>query len=537
MDAPIKGDVFLFEGFRLDRRTGRLDRQDRPGVFAKVAIGARALDVLGVLVERAGEITPKNEIIAAVWPKMSVEGGNLTVQIAALRRVLDQGRLEGSCIQTVARRGYRFVLPVTRVEAVPGLVATTLQEGAQPVPRLSIVVLPFANLSGDPGQEYFADGITDDLTTDLSRIDESFVIARSTAFAYKGKSIDVKQVSRELGVRYVLEGSVRRSGGCIRINVQLIDGETGGHLWAERLDTDRRNLAEAEDEITSRLARTLNLQLVEVVGRRIESEKRIDPGARDLAMCGWAWFYRPRSPANLQEAQEHFERALKVDPRSIEAKVGIATVCISRLLGGWSCSLTEDQARAEGLLVEVLARDPNRSMAHHAMGMLRRSQNRLQEAQLALQRALALNPYDAGAIYQLGLVFMYQGQPGAAITQIEKAIRLSPRDHLVSAMYYGLGRCLVFLGRMELAIELFDRVRMTDPRHWDNRVWLAGALGLTGDNERARAELAEAKLLNPEIDTLARWRTYQPWITYPEYEALRGKTLYVGLRAAGMPEK
>ena len=191
-------------------------------------------------------------------------------------------------------------------------------------PRLSIVVLPFANLSNDPEQEYFADGITDDLTTDLSRISGSFVIARNTAFTYKGKSVDVKQIGRELGVRYVLEGSVRRTGDQVRVNVQLIDAETGAHLWADRFDTDRANLAEAQDEITGRLAGTLNLELVKDAGRRIDQERAVDPDARDLVMRGKAVSLRPHSAANRQEALRAFERALEIDPESIDAKIGIA---------------------------------------------------------------------------------------------------------------------------------------------------------------------------------------------------------------------
>jgi TolB-like protein len=166
------------------------------------------------------------------------------------------------------------------------------------------MVLPFANLSSDPGQEYFSDGITDDLTTDLSRISDSFVIAHDTALAYKGKPVDAKQVGRALGVRYVIEGSVRRTGNQVQVNVQLIDGETGAHLWADRFDTDRANLLEAQNEITGRLARTLNLELVEAAGRRIEQEKTVDPDARDLVMRGWALRYRPESAATNQEANE-----------------------------------------------------------------------------------------------------------------------------------------------------------------------------------------------------------------------------------------
>ena len=199
---------------------------------------------------------------------------------------------------------------------------------AKSAPRLSIVVLPFSNLSSDPDQEYFADGITDDLTTDLSRISGSFVIARTTAFTYKGKPIDVKQIGRELGVRYVLEGSVRRTGDQVRVNAQLIDAESGAHLWADQFDTNRANLAEAQSEITGRLAWTLNIELLSDASRRIEHENAVDPDARDLVMRGWAWWYGPQSPKAAQEALRAFERALEIDPRSTDARIGIARILV-----------------------------------------------------------------------------------------------------------------------------------------------------------------------------------------------------------------
>jgi TolB-like protein len=497
-----------------------------------VAVGGRALDVLGVLVERHGEILSKEEIMAAVWPKTAVADGNLTLQISALRRILDRGRSEGSYIQTVARRGYRFAAAVTRVEA-----AAIPQGGTGPLQRLSIVVLPFANLSSDPEQEYFADGIADALTTDLSRIAGSFVIACSTAFTYKGKSLDVRQIGHELGVRYVLEGSVRRSASRVRINVQLIDAETGGHLWAERFETDREILAEAEEEIIGRLARTLNLELVEAVGRRIEQEEATDPDAHDLMMRGWALFYRPRSAATLEDAQRAFERALALGPQAVEARIGLATVLATAIIEGWSNSPPDDQARVEQLLAEIFARGANDSMAHYASAVLRRSQSRLTEARIEAERAVALDHNNSAALYELGLIYMFLGQPEAGIAHIERTIRLTPRDPRMSDMQYGLGRCHLLLSHLDQAIELFDRVRAANPRFWEVHMWLSGALGLKGDLDGARAELAEAKRLKPEIDSLARWPAHQPWIVNSKYKELHEKTLNFGLRRAGFPEQ
>jgi DNA-binding winged helix-turn-helix (wHTH) protein len=188
MDALTKGGVFQFEGFRLDRQARVLFRRDKDGAFVPIAIGGRALEVLDVLVERAGDLVLRDELMAAIWPATAVEDTNLNMQIAALRRVLDEGRANGSCIQTIPGRGYRFV---SRVKPEDG--------GARR--RLSIVVLPFANLSDDREQQYWADGITDDVTTDLSRLADMFVISRNTAFAYRNKPVDTKQIGRELGVR------------------------------------------------------------------------------------------------------------------------------------------------------------------------------------------------------------------------------------------------------------------------------------------------------------------------------------------------
>ena len=363
------------------------------------------------------------------------------------------------------------------------------------------------------------------------------MIASSTALTYKGKLVDARQVGRELGVRYVLEGSVRQSGHRVRMNVQLIDAEAGGHLWAERFDADRRNLAEAADEITGCLAWTLNLELVEAVGRRIDQERALDPDTHDLAMRGWALFYRPLSAATLQDAQWAFEQALDLDPQSVGAKIGLATVLATIMLEGWSISPREEQARVEGLLAEGFAHGANNPMAYHAMAMLRRSQNRLTEARIAAERSVALDRNNSAALYELGVTRMYLGQPEVGIPHIEKAIRLSRRDPRVSAMQYGLGRCHMLLGHLDQAIELFYRVRAASPGYWDVHMWLAAALGLKGDLDTAKAELAEARRLKPEIDSLARWRAHQPWIAVQQYWTLRENTLNVGLRRAGFPEE
>ena len=345
MEALAAGETFLFEGFRLDRRG--LFRRDEREVFVPVAIGSRALDVLRVLIAAEGDLVSKNEIMVAVWPRTVVEDNNLTVQISTLRRILDQGRPDGSRIQTVAGRGYRLAVAVTRHAEDSAVSPTRVAViGTRPPPPLSIVVLPFANFSNDLDQEYFADGITDDLTTDLSRIAGSFVIARRTAFTYEGKAIDTRQIGRELGVRYALEGSVRRSGQRVRANTQLIDTGTGAHLWADRFDHDACDLFALQDEITSRIAFALNLELIAA-----EVTHRTDhPDALDCVLRGRAALSRPLSRNTYAEAIRLFEHALRLDPQSVDAQSWLAHALAGRMHFQMTGSAAADLARAEMLV-------------------------------------------------------------------------------------------------------------------------------------------------------------------------------------------
>jgi TolB-like protein/class 3 adenylate cyclase/Flp pilus assembly protein TadD len=412
-----------------------------------------------------------------------------------------------------------------------GSAATAIASTA--TPRLSIVVLPFTNLSNDPEQEYFVDGITDDLTTDLSQISDSFVIARNTAFGYKGKAVDAKQIAREFGVRYVLEGSVRRLGDQVQVNVQLIDGETGAHVWADRFETDRRNLAEAQSQITGRLARTLHLELVRDAARRIEQERSINPDARDLVMRGWAWWYAPRSQATMREARRAFERSLEIDPSSIDARIGLGLVLVANVEGGFSSSVQDDLRRSEQLLLEAIGQDANRSMAHAAMGFLRRIEGRDADAQAESETAVALDRNNAWAIRSLGVTFMLTGQPGPCIAQVEKAVKLNPRDGFA---YMNLGKCHLLLGQVDEALPLLRKAAAMNPGIWYVHLKLAGALGLKGEIEEAGAELAQMVKLKPDMNSIARIRAWEPYRN-PQFTALHDRTLIQGLRNAGFPEE
>ncbi len=400
-----------------------------------------------------------------------------------------------------------------------------------------MVVLPFANLSNDPDQEYFADGITDDLTTDLSRISGSFVIARNTAFTYKGKPVDVKQLGRELGVRYVIEGSARRIGDQVLVNVQLVDGETAAHLWAERFETDLRNPLEAQSEITGRLARTLNVEVTRAVGRRVEREGGSDPDARDLAMRARGLISGGYSAAISQAAQLLYEHAPEKDPESIDAKTGIARVLVQRIVNGWSKSIEQDEARVERLLIEALERDPNDAQLHEHMGTLRRSQNRLTEARAELETAVALDRNDTFAVRNLGLTLLQLGQPVLAIPYYEKSLRLSPRDPYVAANYSGLGRCHLYLGHTEQAIDFLTKARAANPKLDSVHFNLVAALSLRGDLSEARAALTAAISLKSDLNSVAAFRGSSPAFNSSPFWALIEKTLVVGLRRIGFPDE
>jgi adenylate cyclase len=416
----------------------------------------------------------------------------------------------------------------------PATVSARVTPPASTVPRLSIIVLPFENLSHDPDQDYFADAITEDLTTDLSRIAGSFVIARNTAFTYKGIAVDVKQLGRDLGVHYALAGSVRRVADQVQVDVQLIDATTGAQVWADRFETTMRNLAEAQNDITGRLARTLNLELVQAVGRQIANES--DPNAQDLIMRGWALYQSTQAATSRETAKKEFEQALKIDPGSYEAKLGIAAVLVVDLANGTTEQTAADEAEAEKLLAELRARNPNRAQLHDTAALLRRYQNRLPESRVEWERAIELDPNDAIAYGQLGVTMIYLGDPASAIPLEEKRIHLNPNDPNIALAYWSLGLAHLLQGQQKDAIDWLTKARVANPRIYYVYLDLAAAQALSGDLEGARAALAESLKLKPEINSMVRQRQRWAYSNNPDYRALAEKTIDVGLRLAGMPE-
>jgi len=403
-----------------------------------------------------------------------------------------------------------------------------------PVPRLSIVVLPFVNVSDDREQQYFADGITEDLTTDLSRLANMFVISRNTAFAYRNKPVDTKQIGRELGVRYVLEGSVRRSGRQVRVNAQLIDSATDAHLWAERFDGDLVDLFALQNEITARIGNTLNLELTAAEAARPTEHS----DALDYILRGRAARLRPNSPEVYLEAIGLFEHALALDPHSVEAQSLLADSLVSRVMNGLADSAREDLARAERLVGQALAASPRYAYTHLVKGRVLRAQNRWEEAVPEYETVLALNRNLVAALNGLGWCKLYAGSLDEVIPLAEQAIRLSPRDPGIGGHYYLIGTVHLLQSRNDDAIVWFEKARSAEPVVPDVHSRLASSYALKGEIERAVAELAEARRLNGRdlFSSIAHLKA-RMWQGVPKIRALYEATYFAGLRKAGMPEE
>jgi adenylate cyclase len=434
--------------------------------------------------------------------------------------------------------------PATPPSSQPKAAIGSTAEGApitslvlQPsaAPRLSIVVLPFANLSNDPEQQYFADGITEDLTTDLSRLEDMLVISRNTAFTYRNKPLDTKQIGRELGVRYLLEGSVRRSGNQVRVNAQLIDAETDTHLWAERFDRDTGDLFVLQNEITSRIAVALN---VEVLAAEVARATENNPDALDYILQGRAALAQPPGLDSYGEAINSFEHALALDPQSIEAKGWLANALVGRVLDLHPSSSWGDLKRADTLASQALAASPGSTPAHLAKGQLLRVEGRCDEAIPEFEMVIASNRNSPGALFALGECKLLTGSIDEAIPLADRAIRLSPRDPYVFNRYLVIGKVHLLQSRIEEAIVWLERARIGNPGSPWPHLWLASAYALKGETDRAAAELAEARRLLGEgsFSSIAQMKAHGYW-GVPKIHALFETIYFAGLHKAGVPEE
>jgi adenylate cyclase len=405
-----------------------------------------------------------------------------------------------------------------------------------PEARLSLVVLPFANLSGDPAQDYLADVLTEEVTTSVARIGGSFVIARSTAFAYKGKAVDAKQVGKDLGVRYLLEGSVEPSGNRVRLNAQLIDAGTGAHVWADRFDADRADLLEMQDEIVTRLSRALQLTLVEVDAARVARTRPGNLDAEDLAMRCEATVENTRPGSDEMQAGYNLcEQALERDGNNVRALIDLSFKFLDRVLEIQSLNREADIRQADELVSRALAIDPNAYAAHFAKAEVLLAQRRFEEAIVESERSLALNPSFVNAYNGLCTANSLLGRPEKSIEYADRAIRLSPRDQMLYVFYLEKGFALALLGQDIEAIEWLRRTVAMAPQWPLPQALLASALAVTGHEAEARETLTRyLSLGETRARTIAQWRSQRP-SDNPVFRAY-AERLAEGLRKAGMPD-
>jgi adenylate cyclase len=401
-------------------------------------------------------------------------------------------------------------------------------------PRLSIIVLPFENLSGDKEQDYFADGITDDLTTDLSHLGGSFVIARNTAFTYKGKPVDAKEIGRELGVRYLLEGSVRRLGDKVEINAQLISTETGAHVWADRFDGERNKLGDLQVEVVSRLANSLGVELVKAEALRSMRERPNNPDAIDLVMRATAKGNTTGDNKSINgEAIDLNERALALDPQNEPAMVNLAFVLTDRAGNLWSDDPEGDIARAEKLSDSALALQPDDAWAHMAKSQVFFSRRQWKAAISQTEAALADDPNNASAHANLSFWNMFLGHSEDGFAGVETALRLSPRDPLVPWWQFNMCHLHTHLAQWEKAIEWCGKSIASGNDTMYPYVDLAAANAWAGHDKEAKETVAQLRKLYPDF-TVQSWAGIH-WSDDPTFNEQYAR-IVEGLRKAGLPE-
>jgi adenylate cyclase len=397
-----------------------------------------------------------------------------------------------------------------------------------PLPdKPSIAVLPFDNMSGDPEQEYFSDGITEDIITDLSKVSGLFVIARNSSFAYKGANPDVAEVSRALGVRHIVEGSVRKAGNRVRITAQLIDGTTGGHIWAERYDRDLTDIFAVQDEVTREIVGALEVKLTADEKARLAGRGKIVPEAYD-------YFVRARDRGNqltrdaIGEARAMFERAIEIDPDFAAAYAGLSWAIITEYVNGWRGGLEDELVQGVDLARKAVALDPYEPFAHFALSNAETWRRNFDAAERAAERAVALDPNSAFGQGTLGRARHFAGRPAEAITAFETGMRLDP--HFPDIGLHFLAQAQFSLKRWDEAEANFKRRVLLNPRTDESWAYLASLYGHTGRAEEARAMWEEVMRVNPDY-SIERMRRILPYKNPEQFEFFVD-----GLRKAGLPE-
>ena len=400
----MPGRRFAFGPFILNPESGTLLRDGEP-----LAVGGRGVRLLEALLKCPGEVVTKADLMDAAWPGTAVEESNLSVQIAFIRKLLGASPDGGEWIATIPRIGYRFVGVCDAAQ--PDL--TPPEPKAPPKPTLA--VLPFANIGNDAEQEVFAEGLAEDIITSLSKLSGLLVIARNSSFAYKGQSVDLRQVAKELAVRYVMEGSVRKSGNRIRVTVQLNDAETGGHIWAERYDRELADIFAVQDEVTRQIVDALNIKLGSAEAALLAESGTANLDALIAFRHGMAMVRLHLSPEVLERADALFRRAIEIDPSYPEPYASLGVGQVVAYVNAWTDDPERALAEAEILVEQALKIDPNNASAHFAAGQVAAYRKDLVRWAAEIDTHLSLSPNSAAAYWALGQISIYSGDPLAAL--------------------------------------------------------------------------------------------------------------------------
>lgn len=486
---------YQFGPFRLDAEAEILFCGAEP-----VALGRRAVAVLRVLVERAGVPVSKEALIEVAWPGLVVEESNLTVQIAALRRVLEEVTGGERWIETLQRRGYRYVGPIVAVDEGGPAAATNTQETPAPAVRgTSVAVLPFDNLSGDLDQEYFADGMVEDIITGLSRIKWLLVIARNSSFTYKGQAVNVRQVGRELGVRYLVEGSVRKAGPRVRISAQLIEAEADVHLWAERYDRPIDDIFALQDEITLNVVGAIEPSLREAEIARVKRKRPDSLAAYDLVLRALPHIYAAM-PEEAGKALPLLRRALTLEP-DYALVHGFIAWChkVIFLRSGF-----KDVDRAAAIHHAHAAvrygRDDATALALGAFAIAMVEHDRVTAFE-AFEHARALSPSSSFTLFLGAVALGYACEAERAIEWAERSLRISPFDRLSYCAYIGLATANFLRGRYEEAANAGRRAVQWSPGFSVSQTLLVAPLVKLGRMEEAKAVAMQVLALQPSFSS------------------------------------
>jgi TolB-like protein len=489
---------YLFGNHVLDTERCELRRGPKP-----LAVEPQVFDLLVYLVENRDRVVSKDDLIAAVWGGRIVSDSTLTTRINAARRAVGDSGAKQKLIRTIARKGLRFVGTVhiqpegAETASAAGRAGEDMREPSHPAlplpDRPAIAVLPFTNMIGDPGQEYFSDGIAEDIITELSRYPDLFVVARNSSFSYRGKARRVTDVARELGVHYVLEGSVQRAGKRVRINAQLIDAATDKHLWAQRYDRNLEDLFSVQDEVVQSIVAMLPARIEAAVFEQASRKMTSSLDAYDHLLRG-KFCHHLETPEANREAESHFDRSIELDPRFASAHAWKACAIGQAWVYEFLPRTPERQRQLIQFVEQAMSIDENNAECHRIMCRIALLRGQFAKSEHHLECALALNPNDPRLVAQRGVSLTFLGDPEAAIPWIEQAMRLDPFSG--HRYYLDMVRALFMAERPAEATIVLDRAVRTQ---WEHYLWLAACSSAAANESAAKQAGQQAMTLRPSL--------------------------------------